>query len=115
MVCSTSAVNSLSRENTEIIQAEGRRPVTRVLDEASYRQALLAKLMEEAQKASHATLFIAETTVKTHIARLLMKPSLRDQVQIVVFASPFRSPVPISGQNGRQPFASGSRKSSTPS
>jgi predicted house-cleaning noncanonical NTP pyrophosphatase (MazG superfamily) len=39
----------------EIIQCEGRRPVTRVLDEASYRQALLAKLIEEAQEASHAT------------------------------------------------------------
>src|SRR5215469_11385647 len=39
----------------EIIQSEGRRPVTRVLDEASYRQALLAKLIEEAQEASHAT------------------------------------------------------------
>lgn len=39
----------------EIIQSEGRRPVTRILDEASYRQALLAKLIEEAQEASHAT------------------------------------------------------------
>jgi predicted house-cleaning noncanonical NTP pyrophosphatase (MazG superfamily) len=39
----------------EIIQSEGRRPVTRVLDKASYRQALLAKLIEEAQEASHAT------------------------------------------------------------
>ena len=39
----------------EIIQAEGRRPVTRVLDEAGYRQALLAKLIEEAQEAGHAT------------------------------------------------------------
>jgi predicted house-cleaning noncanonical NTP pyrophosphatase (MazG superfamily) len=39
----------------EIIRSEGRRPVTRVLDEASYRQALLAKLIEEAQEASHAT------------------------------------------------------------
>ncbi len=39
----------------EIIQSEGRRPVTRVLDEASYREALLAKLIEEAQEASHAT------------------------------------------------------------
>jgi predicted house-cleaning noncanonical NTP pyrophosphatase (MazG superfamily) len=39
----------------EIIEGEGRRPVSRVLDEASYRQALLAKLVEEAQEASHAT------------------------------------------------------------
>jgi len=39
----------------EIIQSEGRRPVTRALDKASYRQALLAKLIEEAQQASHAT------------------------------------------------------------
>jgi predicted house-cleaning noncanonical NTP pyrophosphatase (MazG superfamily) len=29
----------------EIIQSEGRRPVTRAPDEASYRQALLAKLI----------------------------------------------------------------------
>jgi len=39
----------------EVIESEGRRPVTRVLDEASYRQALLAKLIEEAQEASNAT------------------------------------------------------------
>lgn len=38
----------------EIIQSEGRRPVTRLLDEASYRQALLAKLLEEAQEATRA-------------------------------------------------------------
>ncbi len=39
----------------EIIQADGRRPVTRVLDKASYHQALLAKLTEEAQEAARAT------------------------------------------------------------
>jgi predicted house-cleaning noncanonical NTP pyrophosphatase (MazG superfamily) len=38
----------------EIIQSEGRHPVTRVLDEASYRKALLAKLAEEAHEASQA-------------------------------------------------------------
>ena len=38
----------------EIIQSEGRHPVTRVLDEASYREALLAKLTEEAHEASYA-------------------------------------------------------------
>lgn len=36
----------------EIIQAGGRHPVTRVLDEAGYRQALLAKLAEEAAEAA---------------------------------------------------------------
>ncbi len=39
----------------EIIRSEGRRPVTHVLDEAGYREALLAKLIEEAQEASRAT------------------------------------------------------------
>ena len=39
----------------EIIQSEGHHPVTRILDGGCYRQALLAKLLEEAQEASHAT------------------------------------------------------------
>ena len=39
----------------EIIQAEGRHPVTRVLDEAGYRQALLDKLIEEATEAASAS------------------------------------------------------------
>ena len=39
----------------EIIQAEGRHPVTRVLDEAGYRQALLDKLAEEAAEAARAS------------------------------------------------------------
>lgn len=38
----------------EIIQAEGRHAVTRILDDASYRTALLNKLVEEAQEAAHA-------------------------------------------------------------
>jgi predicted house-cleaning noncanonical NTP pyrophosphatase (MazG superfamily) len=38
----------------ELIQADGRHPVTRVLDDAAYRAALLAKLVEEAREASDA-------------------------------------------------------------
>lgn len=39
----------------ETIQPEGHRQATRVLNDGSYRQALLAKLIEEVQKVSHAT------------------------------------------------------------
>jgi predicted house-cleaning noncanonical NTP pyrophosphatase (MazG superfamily) len=35
----------------EIVQCRGAQPVTRVLDKESYRQALLAKLLEEAHEA----------------------------------------------------------------
>lgn len=38
----------------EIIRSEGCHPVTRILDEAGYHQALLAKLTEEAHEAGHA-------------------------------------------------------------
>jgi predicted house-cleaning noncanonical NTP pyrophosphatase (MazG superfamily) len=44
--------NKLVRDRIpEIIGSRGDRAVTRVLDEADYRDALLAKLMEEAQEA----------------------------------------------------------------
>jgi predicted house-cleaning noncanonical NTP pyrophosphatase (MazG superfamily) len=49
------AYNKLIRDRIpQIIEAGGGRPVTRVLDEASYHTALLAKLVEEAQEASAA-------------------------------------------------------------
>ena len=47
--------NKLVRDRIpEIIKADGRQPVTRILDQAGYQAALVAKLLEEAQEASAA-------------------------------------------------------------
>lgn len=47
--------NKLVRDRIpEIIKADGRHPVTRILDQAGYQAALVAKLLEEVQEASAA-------------------------------------------------------------
>jgi predicted house-cleaning noncanonical NTP pyrophosphatase (MazG superfamily) len=48
--------NKLIRDRIpEVIQADGRRAVTRVLDSCGYQSALLAKLVEEANEAQMAS------------------------------------------------------------
>jgi Bacterial regulatory proteins, luxR family len=55
--------------------------------EAEERAARLELEREaEAQAAVAKELFVSETTVKTHVGRVLMKLGLRDRVQAVVFA-----------------------------
>jgi len=49
------AYNKLVRDRIPELDSDGRRAVTHVLDEDSYRVALLAKLMEEVQEADRAT------------------------------------------------------------
>jgi DNA-binding NarL/FixJ family response regulator len=68
--------------------AAARPPVPPGVEELTARELeilrLIARGLSNAEIASEA--FVSETTVKTHVARILMKLRLRDRVQAVVFA-----------------------------
>ena len=95
-----SAIRTIADGDALLAPAITRRPIERFvagppatprppgLDELTPRElevlGLLAQGMSNAEIASE--LIIAETTVKTHLTRLLMKLGLRDRVQAVVLA-----------------------------
>jgi DNA-binding NarL/FixJ family response regulator len=81
-----SVTRRLIQEFSRSSRGRGERPAG--LDDLTPREVevfkLLARGMSNAEIAEH--LIVSETTVKTHVARILMKLEVRDRVQAVVLA-----------------------------
>jgi DNA-binding NarL/FixJ family response regulator len=87
---------------SEFVRGAGPKPANQFprLDELTARELevlkLIARGLSNAEIAKE--LFVSETTVKTHVARILMKLNLRDRVQAVVLA--YESGVVAPGESG---------------